>query len=271
MITPAHRNRLLTAAVGLPLVAAAVLLGGWWLFGVVAAVCALGLAEFYGLVWPRAGRGLAGAVGVGLGVALLFICRQGQWAMALGLLLGSFWLAGLAFLARASRDPERADLGSAMLLPAGLCYVPLALQFFLRFQPLEIALVLLVTFAADTGAFYAGSLIGGPKIWPSISPKKTWAGSLGGLAACAACCLAVGLALGNAPWWAWLALAAALNIAAQLGDFMESAIKRRLDVKDSGRLLPGHGGLLDRIDSLLFAVPVYAAARLLHDFFPATL
>jgi phosphatidate cytidylyltransferase len=100
-----------------------------------------------------------------------------------------------------------------------------------------------------------------------VSPKKTWAGSWGGLACCTAGCLGLGLLWGLASWPAYLLLGLALGVAAQAGDFFESALKRHLDVKDSGRLLPGHGGVLDRIDSLLLVVPAYAAARALHVLF----
>ena len=109
---------------------------------------------------------------------------------------------------------------------------------------------------------------GKKKIWPRISPKKSWAGSLGGMGACVLTTLVFGLALGNgAPVWQWLVLGAGLNVAAQMGDFFESALKRSLDVKDSGSILPGHGGLLDRVDSLLLVIPTYGLVRMLHPFF----
>lgn len=132
----------------------------------------------------------------------------------------------------------------------------------------EIALVLLTTFAADTGAYYAGSHIGGPKIWPSVSPKKTWAGSLGGLCLSIIVCTVIGMAFGAAHWTSFALLGAGLNLAAQLGDFFESALKRWRGVKDSGKVLPGHGGILDRIDSLLFTLPCTAALRPCSPFSP---
>src|SRR6185312_14926355 len=122
--------------------------------------------------------------------------------------------------------------------------------------------------AGDTAALYFGRAIGGKKLAPRLSPGKTWAGSIASLVAALLC--AGGLdALGNqlaahgdgrlylsAHWWAILLLAALLNVAAQVGDLLESAIKRGANVKDSGTLLPGHGGILDRIDALLLAAPV---------------
>ncbi len=117
---------------------------------------------------------------------------------------------------------------------------------------------LLVTWACDTGAYVVGSLWGRRKLWPEVSPGKTWEGSLGGLLAAvvAGAALAAPLAGGiDAVRGAILGLLA--GVAAELGDLAESRLKRRAMVKDSGRLIPGHGGLLDRLDSLLFSVPLF--------------
>lgn len=113
-------------------------------------------------------------------------------------------------------------------------------------------LVVLVT-ATDVGAYAAGRTIGGPKLAPRISPNKTWAGLLGGMAGAAAATAALGL-IGTAPV-AGVVAAALLAAAAQAGDLSESWAKRRAGVKDSGRLIPGHGGLLDRLDGYLTAAP----------------
>lgn len=125
----------------------------------------------------------------------------------------------------------------------------------------------LAAFISDTGAYYIGTYLGRARIWPRVSPKKSWAGSIGGLVLCIAMCVGLGLWWGVRPWWQFAMLGVLLNAASQLGDFFESALKRTLGVKDSGTLLPGHGGLLDRIDSLLFVVPVYAAADSVLAFF----
>ena len=121
-----------------------------------------------------------------------------------------------------------------------------------------------IAWAADIMAYLAGSVIGGPKLWPRFSPNKTWSGFIGGLAAGtgAGVLLATFLDLGIGPaWGAALGLAAAL--ATMAGDLWESALKRRYGVKDAGKLIPGHGGLLDRVDGLMFAVVVVACGRLL--------
>jgi phosphatidate cytidylyltransferase len=123
--------------------------------------------------------------------------------------------------------------------------------------------VLLVVWATDIGGYFAGRLIGGPKLWPRVSPKKTWAGAIGGFAASLG--VAVGFAVsGFGKLVSLLLLAAMLSIAAQLGDLLESAIKRRFGVKDSGHLIPGHGGLMDRLDGFVAAILLAALFGFLH-------
>ena len=118
-------------------------------------------------------------------------------------------------------------------------------------------LVLLVVWATDIGGYFAGRLIGGPKLWPLVSPKKTWAGAIGGfLASLAVAAGFVVLGVGKAI--PMLALGAALSVSSQLGDLFESAVKRRFGVKDSSHLIPGHGGLMDRLDGFVAAIIVAA-------------
>jgi phosphatidate cytidylyltransferase len=118
--------------------------------------------------------------------------------------------------------------------------------------------VFAIVWATDTGAFFAGRTIGGPKLWPRVSPKKTWAGALGGLGAAVAAGAVVASIAGLAKVVPLLAVALLLSVAGQLGDLFESAVKRRFGVKDSGRIIPGHGGLMDRVDGLIFACALAA-------------
>ena len=150
----------------------------------------------------------------------------------------------------------------------GLLYLPFLLGHFiwLRYLPegeIWILWLLLVIFAGDTGAFYIGRSLGKRKLYPEVSPGKTWAGAVGGVASA----LAVGLLAGKwlLPERHLLALgltALTLGVIGLLGDLFESMLKRRAQVKDASEILPGHGGMLDRLDSLLFAAPVVVYIRL---------
>jgi len=253
MLGASHRVRCATSAVALPLLAACVWAGGVWMFALVLAATLAGLWEFTGM-FPGSGAGVR-VLALAGGAGMLWACWRFGPGAALAVPLAAFWLEEFVRLFKGfSRAPR-------WLLPAALLYVPGSLQFLTLFGPGETALVIAAVMACDTGAYYAGTLIGGPKIWPSVSPKKTWAGSAGGLAGCVAVCLAAGALWGKAPLGTFALLGVALAAAAQMGDFMESAIKRAAGIKDSGNLLPGHGGLLDRVDGIIPAVLVFALAR----------
>jgi phosphatidate cytidylyltransferase len=118
-------------------------------------------------------------------------------------------------------------------------------------------LVLLVVWATDIGGYFAGRAIGGPKLWPRVSPKKTWAGAIGGFVA--SLLVAIGFSTSDlGKTLPLVILAAMLSVAAQLGDLFESAIKRRFGVKDSGHIIPGHGGVMDRLDGFVAAIVLAA-------------
>jgi phosphatidate cytidylyltransferase len=143
-----------------------------------------------------------------------------------------------------------------------------------------VTFLLCVVWAGDIAALYVGRAWGRRKLAPTLSPNKTWEGALGSVAGSL---LATGALLGlahllTAQWdsallaypesvWYWLGLAVVVNVAAQAGDLVESALKRSAGVKDSGCLLPGHGGVLDRIDALLVAAPVLWYAQVIHQWF----
>lgn len=161
--------------------------------------------------------------------------------------------------------------GRAVWLAGGAVYIGLAAAVLitLRAGPdgiERLVLVLLVVVATDIGAYFAGRTIGGPKIAPRISPSKTWAGLIGGaLSAGTLATVAVLTMLNDTDFrvlgWVAFACGAALAVVSQAGDFFESWMKRRAGVKDSSGLIPGHGGLLDRVDGLLAVCAVLAVAR----------
>ncbi len=147
-------------------------------------------------------------------------------------------------------------LGVLYLAPACVALV------WLRTDPLvgrgNVLFLVLTVWASDIGAYLAGRMIGGPKLAPSISPGKTRSGSLGGLASVVLVGLIAVLFVSGGSLVHAAVVAVVLGVASQSGDLLESAIKRWAGVKDSGRLMPGHGGLLDRLDGMLFAAPVAA-------------
>ncbi|UFN50827.1 phosphatidate cytidylyltransferase [Roseomonas sp. OT10] len=187
------------------------------------------------------------------------------WAM----LGAGFLLAWLVALRADRRGPERVPalwlaLGVLYIGIAGLCLIEL------RHDNLagrdNVLFLLLCVWASDIGAYAAGRIFGGPKLMPSVSPNKTWSGAAGGLAlAMLVGALATTLLLPGS-WARAMAVAAILSVATQAGDLLESAIKRHFDVKDSSSLIPGHGGLLDRLDGLLAAAPVAALLAALFGF-----
>ena len=149
-------------------------------------------------------------------------------------------------------------------LAAGVLYVgvPVTALMWLRGADAvgraDVLFVVFVVWASDIGAYVCGRAFGGPKLAPAISPGKTWSGAVGGLLAAMLVGEAVASALAPAAPGRAAAVACVLGVASQAGDLLESWVKRRFNVKDSGRLIPGHGGLLDRLDGLLAAAPAAA-------------
>jgi phosphatidate cytidylyltransferase len=261
-----HQKRIVT---GLALAIVPVLglvFQGWVLFAILAIFSALTLWEFYDFFSSYQGAKTLKCLGVIFTFLLLFAFTMGDLLYPSIVIVLAFWVSAFIFLFRYSTDLT-ASFVQSMIFLSGLIYIPINLHFFLEFNRLECFLVVAAAAVSDTAAFYAGSLWGKKKIWPKVSPKKSWIGSIGGFTACTVSVTAYGLAFGQAQIWMWIGLGMVLNVAAQMGDFFESALKRSLDIKDSSQILPGHGGLLDRVDSMLLVVPVYGLLKMLHPFF----
>jgi len=126
-----------------------------------------------------------------------------------------------------------------------------------------------VVWMTDSAAFFTGRQIGGEKLAPAISPSKTWSGALGGLALGAGAGLLVWTIFTDSPWWIGLVISVSISILGQLGDLSESAVKRHFRIKDSGDIIPGHGGLMDRLDSLTFGIILVLIIGALHGGFGA--
>ena len=180
------------------------------------------------------------------------------------------WIDLLAAIAAPLMAGEwlRLSRGRPAIRVFGFVYIGAALiaLLWLRHQPVlgrETVLWLMVcVWATDIGAYFVGSAIGGAKLAPTISPGKTWSGLAGGMAWAAIASVAAGLLFGKGNLWTLAIIGAALGVVSQIGDLMKSHAKRRAGVKDSGNLIPGHGGILDRVDGLLAVLLAVALARL---------
>jgi phosphatidate cytidylyltransferase len=256
-----HLKRWLTAAVALPLLVALVAVGPSWLVTILVVVVAtLGLLELARLLLPEAPvrlRLFLASGGILLPLATHWLGPTGLTGAAVAFL----FLSILPFLFHATMDRE--ILRSVGAMAFAQLYIPFTLSHLLLFLRLPsgrrwIFLVLAVIFAGDTGAFYTGRLWGRHRLAPVLSPKKTIEGAVGGLMASLAMTVFAGKLLNPAPLkvGALVVLGLALSLVGQVGDLVESMIKRASRVKDAGALLPGHGGMLDRLDSLLFAFPL---------------
>jgi phosphatidate cytidylyltransferase len=270
-------QRIAFAVVAIPLAVGLVWWGGWPLAGALALLGVLGSREVYGLARRQ---GIEALEGMGLAAAAVIPLAtywvkgsETRWAEPM-IFAGAVWLLAL-LVAAMRRGPERRPLAVVSVTAFGALYASALPSFLIAIRhganagvkswPLA-ALVLLplaLTWICDTAAMAAGNAIGGPKLAPVLSPNKTWAGAIGGF--CAAVIAAVllggwvlprvGLSLDAGRL---VVVGAAVGLVAQVGDVAESLFKREVQVKDSSTLIPGHGGVLDRLDSLYFVLPVSA-------------
>ncbi len=278
-------KRVFTALVLIPLVLVLVFLGPrWqWLFTMaVAAVAALAAWEFLSLA-KKAGA-TPPRIAVLLAIVALF-ASYFEWPFQTAATLGILSLCLLVYCTF-FRPVEQlmADASASIfcLLYIGFTLISLPA---LRENPEGngpslVTFLLCAVWAGDTAALYVGRAWGRHKLAPTLSPNKTWEGTFGSVGGSL---LSTGILLGLAQlmqrwdvgwlsysggaWWYWMGLAVVVNVAAQVGDLAESALKRSAGVKDSGSLLPGHGGVLDRIDALLIAAPVLWYAQIFHQWF----
>ena len=274
-------QRWLTAVIAIPIVLVFVWFGGWWAFVATAIVVVVGCLEVHTmvlrigqrpLIWISLGLSILFLVaamlpqqhllileiGIGASILLSFPCffwrekLEGtlvDWALTLAIAFYIGWPMSLLLLLR-QYEP-------AVLHPAsgGLLYLPPAIWWLMT--------TFLGVWSFDGAAFFTGRYFGRHKLAPLISPAKTWEGVIGGLIACIIACLVTTTIPLGVPWYLAVLLAILIGVAATFGDLSESLIKRQTHVKDSGQIMPGHGGMLDRMDSLLFVViVVYIFAQL---------
>jgi phosphatidate cytidylyltransferase len=258
-----HLKRWITGLAALPFLVFLIYKGGVW-FGVLVGIAgALALWEFYRIVFNVRTVFLPGLIpnlGLLVGVGGIWAAHYQAVDFVLLIFALNLILCALISIFYYKGDPLALDIIFRQV--QGILYVPLLLVFavLIRNSPngsLWIFFILGIIFAGDTGAFYVGSYFGRHKLCPSVSPGKTVEGSLGGLFAN----VLVGSGikyffLPDLPWIPGILFFVAAGIAGQLGDLFESAHKRGAGVKDSGWLLPGHGGFLDRLDAVIFALPI---------------
>ena len=259
-------KRILTALFMIPVVAYTVLWADYWVFLAVLALAAVLSYREYNTISAAYGFGAPGVAGYGAG--LLLLVWSGQAWPAWFLILA---FAGIALMLALRADDLSHSLPRAALLLMGIvyifgcwkCAIPVREDFHSRHW---LMYGLLLNWVGDIGAYYIGRPFGKHKLAPVVSPKKSWEGSIASVV--------TSVLVAGAYLWYFvpgvnplhiLGLTVAANVAGQFGDLAESALKRGAGVKDSGGILPGHGGFLDRVDSTLFALPVVYGYLLLRS------
>jgi phosphatidate cytidylyltransferase len=277
-------RRVAVAVVGIPLVLLCLVLGGWVLGGLIALAAALGAREFFALARLRGSEPfeVPGVIGAA-GLVLLAVRFETSEALALA---GGGVLIGLTLVLLAAavwlRGPERSPLSSVAHTLTGVVYIGGTLAFVPVLRAMEVPgaagvgaplrpaafvlLPLLVTWVGDSAAYFVGRAFGRRKLAARVSPGKTVEGALAGLVGAAGAGALMGWWIGQGgpavgmPFvlnvWTVTGIGVVVGAAGQVGDLVESVLKRDAGVKDSGALLPGHGGALDRLDALFFAFPV---------------
>jgi phosphatidate cytidylyltransferase len=259
--------RAVSAAVLIPAVLAAVWFGGGPFLLMIAIAIGLMSIEWGKMSAPEAPAEVAVAICVAA-LAAVFAAYTGWYRSAWGLMIGGAFIAATASRGRADRAMDAA-YGVIYIAPACIALVWLrnvSKEPFAWTPGVGVSWTLVtiaVTWAADIGAYAAGNRFKGPKLWPRISPNKTWSGFIGGLVVSSLVAVMVNrLVTTGIDDIAAALLGLLAGLATMAGDLWESILKRRFGVKDSGDLIPGHGGLLDRVDGLMFALIVVGLARL---------
>lgn len=253
----------MTAAVGIPIFLGAAVAGGFYWFSLVGFIIVVGLLEWQRLVRRAFDTTLPFDALLGGGILLhLATYNAARVGRAPGVeMMAVVFAAAVYAVAREGLSARRRPLLVAGTVVLGIVYVAGLLSHLVLLRGadgngLMLTLVAVVgTWLTDTGAFFVGRALGGRRLVPALSPNKTVSGAVGGWVAGFIGVLVTAVFAAAVPLDRALALAAATPAAAQLGDLLESAVKREAGVKDSGRLLPGHGGVLDRFDSLMLVAP----------------
>ena len=252
--------RIITALVIAPIVIALIFLAPGWLFtGVMLVMALVGAWEWSALAGRPARAARIEMAGLFLVVIALFVLVQPRGAYLQGMVVYcvvalAWWIFSMIWIARLRTEfsvPVKIFCGVLTLLPSLAAVVAIRAT-----NPWYLLILLLLTSAADIGAYFTGRAFGRHKLAPLVSPSKTWEGVVGGVVLVA---VVAGVACYwlPVPWWLFVPLCIGVALLSVVGDLSESLFKRQAGIKDSGNFFPGHGGVLDRVDSLTAAAPLY--------------
>ncbi|OXS25291.1 MAG: phosphatidate cytidylyltransferase [Acetobacterium sp. MES1] len=261
------KTRIWTGVIGLPLLIFILYTGGFILVVGVSILAFVGTMEYTRAI-NKMIRPKMNVVLMIILTVMLMVTIKLDYYFLMPVLLVAFIIIFCYEILSGNAGIER---GSATLM--GLIYVPIMFGHLFLFEtvnkgPYYMWLIFVIAFTTDTAAYFIGKSIGNRKIAPLISPKKTIAGSVGGVVVAALCTILYGTILSSyfsfvLPWYLYLVVGVFGSIAGQCGDLTASMIKRKAKIKDFGTILPGHGGILDRFDSILFIIPlIYIFAKL---------
>lgn len=261
------KNRLVSAALLIPVSLGLVYVGGWVFALSLVFVVALMAFEWNRLVLgPENSGKIVGYVLIytALMTGVLALGLKGEWAFAL--LLTALTTVLVYFLASNQKLKARWPAAGVTYL-----FLPMLSFIWLRggvdgaYGIATVVWILLVVWGSDSGGYIVGKSIGGPKLAPKVSPNKTWSGFAGGLAFAMMAGLVVSLWVGEGSILTLIVVSAALSVVSQIGDLAESSVKRHFGVKDFSSLIPGHGGVFDRFDGLLFVLMAAGLLQVWHD------
>ena len=245
-------TRVLSAIAMIAISVTAFWLGGYWAVGFIGLGALVMLWEFHKMLRHEDVRGK---------IDLAIMVGSAAASVVATFLLGWLWGAGTLLIGAAAlykRDHENWFWLSSGLLYIGASMTAMLMIFLSPEHGLfDVFWVVLIVVLTDIGGYFAGRVIGGPKLWPAVSPKKTWAGTIGGWALALVAGLLLGM-FGPEPVMRSIGVSFVISVASQIGDLLESWLKRQKDIKDSSDIIPGHGGLMDRLDGVMAAALVFA-------------
>lgn len=259
MIHKFNIPRIITGSLLFGLLFLMIITSGIYIFLLALIFTILAMWEFYAMFW-HGEEGIGGRI---LALIMGGVVLTAGWLNAEALLpvIGISFVLVTVYTLITSSHSTALYFKQVGILLFGIFYIPVLLVPILECSSWEQFFLICIVTVSDTTAYFIGLRYGSYKIWPKISPNKSIEGCIAGLIACIIVTILFGVLYGNANFLSFITLAIILGIVAQLGDFFESALKRAAHIKDSGFILPGHGGILDRADSLLFVIPTYTLLK----------